>query len=135
LNLSSINGQVKQKYRKKKGRKMLKNRMILLWIVVIFLSWSLNTTFVFAKGGGKGHGTGSPHGWGQGKKKGWDGDAPPGNEKKYEDPKPSGLTREKDIQKGNEEGKKQQEMEQEKTRERERERHRQRERKGESKEK
>ena len=111
----------------------MKNRMILIWMVVIFLSFNLSATFVFAKGGGKGHGSGSPHGWSQGKKKGWNSDVSPGIEKKDEDSKPSGLTDEKEFQKENENGEKQQEMEQEKARERER--HREKERKGESKEK
>ncbi len=110
---------------------MLKNRLILLWIVVFFLSCSLSATFVFAKGGGKGYGSSSPHGWSQGKKKGWNSDVPPGIEKKDEDWKPSGLTDEKEFQKENEKGEMLQEKEQEKTRERER--HRQRERKGKSK--
>ena len=119
---------------------MLNNRIILLWIVVIFLLYSLSVTSVFAKGGGKGHGGGSPHNWNQGKKKGWNSDAPSGVEKKDEDWKPSGLTDEKDLQKEKEKIEKQQEetekkQEKEQEKARERKRHREREQKGESKEK
>jgi len=123
---------------------MLNNRIILLWIVAIFLFYSLSATSVFAKSGGKGHGGGSPHGWSQGKKKGWNSDAPPGVEKKGEDWKPSGLNDEKDLQKENEKVEKQQEKAQEETekkqekeqkKKRERKRHREREQKGGSKEK
>lgn len=95
------------------------------------MSFGLGATFVFAKGGGKGHGSGSPHGWSQGKKKAWNSDVPPGIEKKDEDGTPSGLTDEKELQKENEKSEKQQEKEQEKARERKR--HREREHKGKSK--
>lgn len=111
----------------------MKNRIILLWIVVIFLGCSLSATLVFARGGGKGHGGGGPHGWSQGEKEGWNSDVPPGTEKKEGDWQPSGLNQEKELQKENEKGEKHQEMEQERTRERKR--HRKREQKGESGEK
>ena len=102
---------------------MLNNRMILLWIIVIFLFCSFNATFVFAKGGGKGHGSSGSHGWKQGKKKGWNTDVAPGIENKGEDWKPSGLIEGKEIQKENKNVEKRQEKEQEKDRNRERERH------------
>ena len=110
---------------------MLKNRMILLWVVVIFLFYCLSATFVFAKGGGKGDGSSSPHGWSQGKKKGWNTDVPPGLEKKGEDLKPSDLTDEKKDQKENQKVEKRKEQQKDK----EKKRHKEKEQKDKSKEK
>ena len=112
---------------------MLKTRMILLWIGVVFLSCCLCATFTFAKGGGKGRGSGSPHGWSQGEKKGWETDSPPSFQKKGEGLKPSGLSDEKKIQERNEDAEKLQEGQQEKVKERER--HKERHRESKSKEK
>jgi len=112
---------------------MSETRMILLWIAVVFLSCCLCATFTFAKGGGKGGGSNSPHGWNQGEKKGWETDAPPSFQKKGEGWKPSGLSDEKKIQERDKEAEKLQEGEQEKARERER--HKERHRESKSKEK
>ena len=112
---------------------MSETRMILLWIAVVFLSCCLCATFTFAKGGGKGGKSSSPHGWSQGEKKGWETDAPPSFQKKGEGWKPSGLSDEKKIQERDKEAEKLQEGEQEKARERER--HKERHRESKSKEK
>jgi len=112
---------------------MSKTRMILLWIAVVFLSCFLCATFTFAKGGGKGRGSSSPHGWNQGDKKGWETDAPPSFQKKGEGWKPSGLSDEKKIQERDKEAEKLQEGKQEKARERGR--HKERHRESKSKEK
>ena len=112
---------------------MLKIRMILLWIAVVFLSCCLCATFAFAKGGGKGHGSRSPHGRSQGEKKGWETVAPPSFQKKGEGWKPSGLSDEKKIQERDKEAEKLQEGEQEKARESES--HKERHRESKSKEK
>ena len=112
---------------------MSKTRMILLWIAVVFLSCCLCATFTFAKGGGKGGKSSSPHGWSQGEKKGWETDSPPSFQKKDEGRKPSGLSDEKKIQEKDEKAEKLQEGEQEKAKERER--HKERHRESKSKEK
>jgi len=111
--------------------KMLKIRVILLWIAVVFLSFALCGTFAFAKGKGMGQGSSGQKGWSQGEKTGWQTDAPPGYDKEKEGQGTSGLGEEKKIQEGDGDAEKRQEGAQEKTRERER--HRERQQEGESK--
>jgi len=110
---------------------MLKVRVILLWVAVVFLSFSLCATFAFAKGKGMGQGSSGQKGWSQGEKEGWETDASPGYDKKSEGRGTSGLGEEKKIQEGDGDAEMRQEGAQEKTRERER--HRERHQKGESK--
>ena len=61
---------------------MSNKRVILLWITVVFLSFSLSATWTFAKGKQKRQRSGTHSGWVKGEKKGWEADVSPGLEKK-----------------------------------------------------
>jgi len=61
---------------------MSNKRMILLWIAVVFLSFTFIATGSFAKGKQKGQRSGTHSGWVKGEKKNWETDVSPGFEKK-----------------------------------------------------
>ena len=61
---------------------MSNKRTVLLWMSLIFLSFSLTATWAFAKGNQKGQRSGAHSGWHKGEKKNWETDVSPGLEKK-----------------------------------------------------
>jgi len=56
-------------------------RRIFYWVLMVALALLFSSPQAMAEGKGKKGETGTPSGWEKGKKKGWEGDVPPKNDK------------------------------------------------------